>query len=210
MDAKAGLPTSLLGLAIANTDAAIRGLRDVILEGTRPRIPDIEAEPISLSDGRVCIVFRVPRSPLLPHMVLSDDFRFYARDANGKYRMDVDELRRAFVYTGRSAALHALVHEFRLNAEIEPNVMYFGVPFERAALNEVLRFIADLREDLREMIIELARMIVRYNAVAVAQPVVVSDSGRLQNARQQIAEQAKPLMLDTAERIEQFLREGGL
>jgi hypothetical protein len=209
IDERSGVPVGLPGLASDNPDATIRMLRNTILDGTRPRIPDIEAEAMRLVNGHVSIVLRIPRSPFLPHMVLRDDFRFYARDVNGKYRMDVDELRRAFVQTGHAAALHALIHEFRLNAVIEPNVMYFGVPWERTALTDVPRFIGDLPDDVRETIIALAATISRYNALAIARPLSFSDAGKVQNMRGDIARTTQPLFTQAAYRIEEYLRQVG-
>jgi hypothetical protein len=72
-------------------------LEHIILNGLRPRIPGIGIEGIPLANGKTVLVIRIPRSFIRPHMItFQQDFRFYARNSSGKYRMDVGELRNAF------------------------------------------------------------------------------------------------------------------
>jgi hypothetical protein len=98
---RAGVPTDLCGLSISDLDAAILRLESMIRDGIRHRIPGIACQPVALQNGTMAIVLRIPRSWALPHMVtFKGHDRFYSRGSNGKYRLDVDELRTAFVLSG--------------------------------------------------------------------------------------------------------------
>ncbi len=92
-----GVPTEICGLNISNADATILNLENRIRDGIAPRIPGIEAQPISLSNNQVVIVFRIPRSFSQPHMTtFKNASKFYSRNSAGKYQLDVGELRTAF------------------------------------------------------------------------------------------------------------------
>jgi|SRR5215213_1953265 len=85
-----------LGIAVTDIDAEIARLNSIIRDGISPRIqPDIISIPADL-DKRVVII-RVRGSLEGPHRVVYKAHdRFYARNSNGKYPMDVLELRAAF------------------------------------------------------------------------------------------------------------------
>jgi hypothetical protein len=66
-------------------------------DGIRPAITGVQSVQIRLAGGNVAIVMRIPKSWNPPHQVtFQKAFRFYARDTNGKYQVDVDELRSIF------------------------------------------------------------------------------------------------------------------
>jgi hypothetical protein len=66
-------------------------------DGIRPPINGLDARAVKLDNGNLALVLRVPRSWNPPHQVtFQKTFRFYARDTNGKYQLDVDELRGVF------------------------------------------------------------------------------------------------------------------
>lgn len=92
-----GVPTEICGLDISNADAVILKLENSIRDGIAPRIPGVAAQAISLSNNRVVIIFRIPRSFSLPHMTtFKNASKFYSRNSAGKYQLDVGELRTAF------------------------------------------------------------------------------------------------------------------
>ena len=92
-----GVPTEICGLDILDTDAVILKLENIIRDGIAPRIPGILTRTISLSNNRVVIIFRIPRSFSQPHMIaFKNSSKFYAHNSAGKYQMDVGELRTAF------------------------------------------------------------------------------------------------------------------
>jgi hypothetical protein len=108
-----GMPVDpIQGLPISDIDATILRLESMIRDGIRPRISGIASKDIPLANGAVVIILRIPRSWSLPHQVtFQQHFRFYSRGSNGKYRLDVDELRSVFL---RSEATAERVRNFRI------------------------------------------------------------------------------------------------
>jgi hypothetical protein len=93
-----GTPQHLVGIDADNVDAEISRQASSIRDGIRPRIPGIQHQPVRLENGEHVLVLRIPRSFARPHVVTyQNHWKFYARTSNGKYQMDVDEVRRAFV-----------------------------------------------------------------------------------------------------------------
>lgn len=98
-DRNTGIPERLEGLAIDNVDREILRLDSMIRDGIEPRIIGIAIEPVNLSNSKIALIFRIPKSWISPHRV---SFKgrghgtFYLRSANGKSPMDVGELRIAF------------------------------------------------------------------------------------------------------------------
>jgi hypothetical protein len=90
-----GNPVELLGIEI--DDEGLRRVDSIIREGINPRLPSVVIQPIKLANSRTVLVIRVGRSWLSPHRV---DFKghdkFFSRSTNGKYPLDVSELRTAF------------------------------------------------------------------------------------------------------------------
>ncbi|MGL5806032.1 MAG: AlbA family DNA-binding domain-containing protein [Xenococcaceae cyanobacterium] len=93
----AGVPTEICGLDIRDIDAVILRLENSIRDGIAPRIPGLATRAIPISDDKVVILFRIPRSFSQPHMVtFKNASKFYSRNSAGKYQLDVGELRTAF------------------------------------------------------------------------------------------------------------------
>ena len=102
MDERQGVATELVGLDGLNADIEIQRLLQIARDGIRPPIAGLNARAIQLANGRTALVVRIPRSWNPPHQVTYQKaFRFYARDTNTKYHIEVDELRSAF--TGSTA-----------------------------------------------------------------------------------------------------------
>lgn len=111
MTAQAGVPTSLDGLSVSDTDGDILRLESMARDSIRPRIPGIQMQPISLSNSNIAIVMRIPKSWASPHRVIYEGHdKFYSRSSNGKYPLDVDELRSAFI---ASETLAERIRDFR-------------------------------------------------------------------------------------------------
>lgn len=90
-------PKELVGVIVTDVDQEIRRLDGIIRDGVRPRIPNISIQPIRISDYRFVFVVRIPKSWLNPHMVtIGNSSKFFARASNGKYQLDVDQIRSAF------------------------------------------------------------------------------------------------------------------
>jgi len=92
-----GVPVSLDGLDIDNIDNEITRLDNIIRTGIEPRLLGTTIRSIDLSNNKTAIVIKIPKSWISPHRVTYKGHgHFYTRGANGKYPMDVGELRIAF------------------------------------------------------------------------------------------------------------------
>ncbi|MBN8589572.1 MAG: ATP-binding protein [Rhodothermia bacterium] len=97
MAEEGGIAKELIGMNIADVELWINGLESMIRDAIQPRITGIRCHPIPLANGRVAALIQIPRSWALPHAVThSGSFRFYARNASGKYPLDVTDLRALF------------------------------------------------------------------------------------------------------------------
>jgi len=92
---KDGVPKEMLGIDI--DDEGLRRVDSIIREGINPRLPSVVIQPVKLTNSKTALVIRISKSWLSPHRV---DFKghdkFFSRSTNGKYPLDVSELRTAF------------------------------------------------------------------------------------------------------------------
>jgi hypothetical protein len=112
MNESRGVPTSLVGLGDGiDPDKEILRLEQMLRDGVQPSISGVETASVPLVNGKIALVMRIPKSWNPPHQVTFQKvFRFYARDTNGKYQIEVDELRSIFSLSG-TVAEH--IREFR-------------------------------------------------------------------------------------------------
>jgi hypothetical protein len=104
MDEKDSAPIKLVGLPGVNVDDEILRLEQMMRDGIRPPIVGIQTVPVRLASGGAALVMRIPKSWNPPHQVTYQKaFRFYGRDSNGKYQLDVDELRSVFTLSASAA-----------------------------------------------------------------------------------------------------------
>jgi len=97
MDEEQGIATALIGLPNLDPDAEVLRLEGILANGCEPRIPGLTIRAIPVTRGDVAILVAIPRSWARPHQdKVDDDRRFYGRNAGGKYRLDVAELRSLF------------------------------------------------------------------------------------------------------------------
>jgi schlafen family protein len=92
-----GMPESVDGLQGINPDSEILRLESSIRTAIDPRVPGVRTKPIDgFSQGPVLAMW-IPKSWSAPHMVtFKNHSRFYSRSSNGKYALDVSEIRLAF------------------------------------------------------------------------------------------------------------------
>jgi hypothetical protein len=96
-DRETGIPKALEGVVIENVDQEISRLENMIRDGIEPRIIGIDIKDIPLSNSKIALIVRVPKSWIMPHRVsFQGHDKFYSRSTNGKYPLDVAELRIAF------------------------------------------------------------------------------------------------------------------
>lgn len=94
---KTGKPSEILGLRSISGDKEIQRLESMIRDNIEPRIaPAPQLKSVEgLAEGPV-ILLRVHKSWSAPHRVSLGASRFYSRTSNGKYPLDVTEIRTAF------------------------------------------------------------------------------------------------------------------
>lgn len=108
-----GVPIALHGLPKVNPDKLISKLENMCRAGIEPRISGLQMKAISLPSKGPVIVIRLPRSWGRPHMVkYRGTNKFYSRNSNGKYPMDVSEIRSAFLL---SEAAGERIRQFRVD-----------------------------------------------------------------------------------------------
>jgi len=92
---KDGSPVALSGIEI--DDEGLLRLDSIIREGIEPRLPSVIVQSVKLSNSKTALVIRIAKSWLSPHrVVFKGHDKFYSRSTNGKYPLDVSELRTAF------------------------------------------------------------------------------------------------------------------
>lgn len=125
---KDGIPEKLLGLEVNNQDEMLLKLDSIIRDGIEPRLPSVSVQPIKLTNSRIVLVIRVSKSWLSPHrVVFKSHDKFYSRSANGKYPLDVSELRTAFTL---SETLVERIKKFREDRISKTYADEMPVPFE--------------------------------------------------------------------------------
>lgn len=99
-----GIPDEFPGLGEINLDVVHQRLESIIQAGLAPRVLGLKFYSVPVLSNSPLLIIRVPRSWSGPHMICYQDWcRFYSRNSSGKYLLDVDELRRAFLRTEASA-----------------------------------------------------------------------------------------------------------
>lgn len=110
-DKETGIPKTLEGLDIRNVDQEITRLDNIIRNGIKPRIYSRNIKPVPLSNSKTVLIIRVLKSWIGPHRVtFKGHDKFYSRSSNGKYPLDVAELRIAF---NMSESITDRIREFR-------------------------------------------------------------------------------------------------
>jgi len=105
-----GLPQSVVGIVDVNLDSEIRRLDNLIRDAIEPRIA-AQIRAIENASLETVIIIRVPNSFSAPHMVTyKNTSRFFSRNSAGKYQLDLQEIRTAFL---ASEALPDQISRFR-------------------------------------------------------------------------------------------------
>jgi hypothetical protein len=97
-----GIATAIPGVPKPGFDEERLRLEQLLADNIEPRISSVAFQSVDCGNGNHVIIIRVQRSWLSPHRVTKND-KFYGRNSDGKYPLDVSELRNAFVL-GESAA----------------------------------------------------------------------------------------------------------
>jgi hypothetical protein len=111
-----GLPTGIPGVQIGDTDREILRFDSIIRDGLSPRIRHT-TRAVALASGSYILIIRSERSWYGPHRVIfKGDSRFYGRTTNGKYELDVTDLRNAFLFANTVAEKTAAFRSGRIIA----------------------------------------------------------------------------------------------
>ena len=106
-----GVPIAVRELQCADFDHELGRLENLIRDGLEPRI-SYQVKRVQFGSSGI-LMFRVDRSLSGPHRVIFRGHdKFYARNSTGKYGLDTDELRRAFL--GSSARMER-VRQWRID-----------------------------------------------------------------------------------------------
>jgi hypothetical protein len=93
-----GIPDEAVGLSVANSDAELRRMESILLTALAPRLSGVQFRFIDGFPQGPALVIRIPKSWASPHMVtFKNSSRFFARNATGKYQLDVGQIRSAFL-----------------------------------------------------------------------------------------------------------------
>ena len=108
-DPKTHVPLAIDGIPKDEAERQITILENVVRDCIRPRIPRYAFHPVPLTGDKVVLVIRVGESHLKPHQSTLNH-RFYARNTNGKYPLEVSELADII---SRRETLPARMRQFR-------------------------------------------------------------------------------------------------
>ena len=103
MTESGGVATGIPGVQIGDIEQEIIRLGNIIRDGLSPRIRHTP-HPVLLANGCYVLIIRSEQSWYGPHRVIfKNDSRFYGRTTNGKYELDVTDLRNAFLFSNTVA-----------------------------------------------------------------------------------------------------------
>jgi hypothetical protein len=93
----AGVAREVVGVQSADLDADLLRINSILQDGLEPRIR-YRMRPVPLANGAHVLLIRSDQSWYGPHrVVFQGGSRFFGRHSNGKYEMDVTQLRNAFL-----------------------------------------------------------------------------------------------------------------
>lgn len=160
-DRNTGLPKEICGLSINNIDEEIRKIESIIQDGIQPKIPKFEIGYVKLKNSKIVLIIHIQKSWISPHRVIFKGWdKFFSRNTNRKYPLDVEELRVAFNLSSTiTDKIKSFVQErisklslnetpisFKDNAKL----IFHLIPFESFATNSLLG-VKDFERQAREL-----------------------------------------------------------
>jgi Putative DNA-binding domain len=107
-----GVLESDIGLEVTNADAEIARIENILRDGISPRL-SVDMRVVEVSGNKKVIILRTKASLEAPHRVIFKGHdKFYKRNSNGKYPIDVGELRSSFLQSGE---ITDRIRRFRLS-----------------------------------------------------------------------------------------------
>ena len=107
------LPTKLCGagMGIGDFDSWLSSFKELVLSRIRPHLHGVDCVPVEVGDDNIAIVVSVPKSYARPHSFWDGNKdEFFMRHVNGIMYMDIDDLRKEFLYTN---GLQDKIRDFR-------------------------------------------------------------------------------------------------
>lgn len=152
-----GLPISVGGIE-GNIDEHCRKIESLIRDCLSPRILNLQLKSVLLNNGKSVLVIRVPKSINAPHQVTFQGVdRFYSRSNNGKYVLDVFELRNAFIQSSefterirkfiKNRLANIIAGETPVQLEDIPKIILHIVPLQSIEAGRDIVSNADLKKD---------------------------------------------------------------
>lgn len=95
-------PTKLsgAGMGLGDFDGWLSSFKQMVLSRIRPHLHGIDCVPVELDDNNIAIVISIPKSYARPHSFWDGNKdEFFMRHVNGIMYMDIDDLRKEFLYT---------------------------------------------------------------------------------------------------------------
>lgn len=97
-DKSTGYPKEIQGIKIENKDKLQLHLDSIIRDSISPRLPSVNYHFVAVKEDYYVLIIRISKSWNKPHQVIfKGTDKFYSRSSNGKYKLDVFELRNAFI-----------------------------------------------------------------------------------------------------------------
>lgn len=96
------LPTRLSGasMGLGDFDSWLSSFKQIVLSRIRPHLHGINCVPVALDNDNIAIVISIPKSYARPHSFWDGNKdEFFMRHVNGIMYMDIDDLRKEFLYT---------------------------------------------------------------------------------------------------------------
>lgn len=110
-DKETGYPLEIIGIKVDNTDKLQLQIESMIRDSISPRLPGVNYKFLKLTEDSQVLIIRIVKSWNKPHQVTyRKTDKFYSRDNKGKYKLDVFELRNAFL---AADSLRQNIHHFR-------------------------------------------------------------------------------------------------
>ncbi len=106
------IATALPGIGINDKDTLFLRLEEVLRTGINPRVEGIKFQEVPVENEKFVLIVSVPQSFRSPHMIIKGHHEFYARGETSNFRMDVRQLRDAFL---ESESITTKAHNFRID-----------------------------------------------------------------------------------------------
>jgi len=101
------------GFSLEEFDNWMSAFRQMVLSRIRPHLHGVECYPVELGNKDIAIVITVPKSYARPHSYWDGNKdEFFMRYSNGITYMDIDDLRKEFLYAN---GLQDKIHQFHKN-----------------------------------------------------------------------------------------------